>query len=49
MDSILQLATVAGAIIAAIGLALGLEWLGLNTLMHLMPAGRRNSHANPEK
>lgn len=49
MDSFLQLATVAGAIVAAIGLALGLEWLGLNTLMHLMPAARRNSHANPGK
>lgn len=49
MDSILQLATVAGAIVAAIGLALGLEWLGLNTLMHLMPAGRRNSQSNTGK
>lgn len=49
MDSLLQLATVAGAIVAAVGLALGLEWLGLNTLMHLMPAVRRNSQSNPEK
>lgn len=49
MDSFLQLATVAGAIVAAVGLALGLEWLGLNTLMHLMPAVRRNSHTNPGK
>lgn len=49
MDSFLQLAAVAGAIVAAIGLALGLEWLGLNTLMHLMPAARRNSQPNPGK
>lgn len=30
-------AEVAGAIIGAIGLALGLEWVTLNRLMHMMP------------
>ena len=42
MDSFIGFAEVTGAILAALGLALGLEWFGLNGLMRLMPAPRRN-------
>jgi hypothetical protein len=42
MDSFIAFAEVTGAILAALGLALALEWYGLNGLMHLMPAPRRN-------
>ena len=41
MDSFIGFAEVAGAIIAALGLALGLEWVGLYGLTSLMPV-RRN-------
>lgn len=40
MDSFIGFAEVAGAIIAALGLALGLEWASLYGLTSLMP-GRR--------
>src|SRR5271154_1326896 len=40
MDSFIGFAEVAGAIIAALGLALGLEWAGLYGLTSLMPARR---------
>ena len=40
MDGLIGFAEVAGAIIAALGLALGLEWVGLYGLTSLMP-GRR--------
>jgi hypothetical protein len=43
MNSFIAFAEVVGAIIAAMGLAMGLEWLTLNGLLHLMP-GRRTSH-----
>jgi hypothetical protein len=43
MDSFIGFAEVAGAIIAALGLALGLEWVGLYGLTSLMPV-RRNHH-----
>jgi hypothetical protein len=42
MNSFIAFAEISGAILAALGLALGLEWLGLSGLMRLMPAGRRN-------
>jgi hypothetical protein len=42
MDSFIAFAEVTGAILAALGLALVLEWYGLNGLMHLMPASRRH-------
>lgn len=42
MDSFIGFAEVTGAILAALALALGLEWFGLNGLMRLMPASRRN-------
>jgi hypothetical protein len=41
MDNFIGFAEVAGAIIAALGLALGLEWVGLYGLTSLMPI-RRN-------
>lgn len=40
MDSFIGFAEVAGAIIAALGLALGLEWVGLYGLTSVMPARR---------
>jgi len=40
MDSFIGFAEIAGAIIAALGLALGLEWVGLYRLTSVMPARR---------
>ena len=40
MDSFVGFAEIAGAIIAALGLALGLEWVGLYGLTSIMPARR---------
>lgn len=40
MNSFFGFAEVAGAIIAALGLALGLEWVGLYGLTSLMPMRR---------
>jgi hypothetical protein len=37
-------AEISGAIIAAVGLALALEWFGVNGLLRLMPAP---THARP--
>ena len=42
MDGFIAFSEVTGAILAALGLALALEWYGLNGLMRLMPATRRN-------
>ena len=42
MESTIAFAEIAGAIIGAIGLALGLEWFTLNSLMRLMP---RTAHS----
>jgi hypothetical protein len=47
MESTLGFAEVAGAIIGAVGLALGLEWITLNSLMRLMP--RANNQMQEEK
>jgi hypothetical protein len=46
MDNFLTFAAMAGAVVASIGLALGLEWLSLHWLMRLMPqrAGRPPGH-----
>lgn len=46
MESTVAFAEIAGAIIGAIGLALGLEWLTLNTLIRLMP---RAAHGRVEE
>jgi hypothetical protein len=40
MVSFIAFAEVTGAILAAFALAVGLEWLGLNGLIRLMPARR---------
>ncbi len=40
MDSFIGFAEVAGAFIAALGLALGLEWVGLYGLTSMIPARR---------
>jgi hypothetical protein len=40
MNSLIGFAEVVGAIIAALGLALGLEWVGLYGLTSLMPLRR---------
>jgi hypothetical protein len=38
MENFIEFMEVAGAIIAALGLALGLEWVGLYGLTSMMPA-----------
>jgi hypothetical protein len=43
MGSFVEFAEVAGAILAAFGLALGLEWVGLYGLTSLVPGRRRDS------
>ncbi len=48
MDNFIAFAEVAGAIIAAMGLAMWLEWLTLNGLMRLMPP-RRDPHQTPPR
>jgi hypothetical protein len=40
MENFIGFTEVAGAIIAGLGLALGLEWVGLYGLTSLMPARR---------
>jgi hypothetical protein len=41
MDDFIGFIEVAGAITAAMGLAMSLEWLALNGLLRLMPARHR--------
>ena len=45
MGNFIEFAELAGAVIAAFGLALGLEWVGLYGLTSMMP-GRRNGASN---
>lgn len=45
MASITAFAEIAGAVVASVGLALGLEWISLNWLMRAMP-GRTRSENN---
>ena len=45
MNGFLEYAAFASAVIASIGLALGLEWIGLNGLFRLMPG--RHGHGQP--
>ena len=40
MSSFIGFAEIAGAVIAALGLALGLEWVGLYGLTSMIPARR---------
>ena len=44
MNGFMEYAAFASAIIASIGLALCLEWLGLNGLFRLMPKGAKAQH-----
>ncbi|MGC2333854.1 MAG: hypothetical protein WA581_20560 [Candidatus Acidiferrales bacterium] len=44
MDSFIGFAEVTGAILGALGLALGLEWATLNGLFRLMPGRRDQGH-----
>ena len=44
MGSTIGFAEMAGAIIGAIGLALGLEWFTLNSLLRLMPTHHGQMH-----
>jgi hypothetical protein len=46
MSSFLAFAEVTGAILAALGLALGLEWIGLYGVMSLMPPRRNQPPRN---
>ena len=43
MEGFVGFAEVAGAILAALGLALGLEWIGLYGLTSMMPMRRNHS------
>jgi len=43
MNGFVAFAEVSGAIIASFGVALALEWCGLNGLMRLLPATRRDA------
>jgi hypothetical protein len=40
MGSFIEFAEIAGVIIAAFGLALGLEWVGLYSLTRMVPVRR---------
>lgn len=42
MIGFINLAGVAGAIVGSIALALGIEWISLRALLHLMPGRQRN-------
>ena len=42
MDNFITFAEIAGVIIAALGLALGLEWVGLYGLTSVIPARRES-------
>ncbi len=43
MNGFIAFAEVTGAILASLGVALAIEWYGLNGLMRLLPAARRGS------
>lgn len=43
MTGFIAFTEVTGAILASLGIALAIEWLGLNGLMRLFPAARRSS------
>lgn len=43
MSGFISFAEVTGAILASLGVALALEWYGLNGLMRLLPAARSSS------
>jgi hypothetical protein len=37
MEALIDFAAVGGAVVFSLGIALGLEWFALNTLMKMMP------------
>ena len=37
MEALIDFAAVGGAVVLSLGVALGLEWFALNTLMKMMP------------
>jgi hypothetical protein len=43
MNGFIAFAEVTGAILASLGIALAIEWFGLNGLMRLLPAARHGS------
>ncbi len=49
MDNFIGFAEIAGAIIAALGLALGLEWVGLYGLTSMMPARQAERRENQHR
>jgi hypothetical protein len=40
MEALIDFAAVGGAVVFSLGVALGLEWFALNTLMKMMPVQR---------
>jgi hypothetical protein len=49
MENFIGFAEVAGTIIAALGLALGLEWVGLYGLTSMMPARPAERRQNQQR
>jgi hypothetical protein len=49
MSGFIAFAEVTGAILASLGIALALEWYGLNGLMRLLPAARNSSTPNERR
>jgi len=43
MNGFIAFTEVSGAILASVGIALAIQWCGLNALMRLLPAARRSS------
>ena len=48
MYGFIQYAELAGAVIASFGLAMGLQWLGMSGLFHVMPGRGAHAVSNPE-
>lgn len=44
MENVIVFSEIAGAVVASVGLALGLEWISLNWLMHAMPGRSRSEN-----
>jgi hypothetical protein len=46
MSDFIDFAVVTGAVITGMGLAMSLEWLTLNGLLHLMPSRRERTNSS---
>ena len=46
MNGFIAFTEVTGAILASLGIALAIEWFGLNSLMRLLPAARSSPTPN---